>query len=379
MKPSIKQLLVLFVAVLFVGSLWSQSGLPMNGSPAIGTDAKLCDQAGLDHTSIASLIADIHNDSFPNIHSLLIYDDGHILVEEYFDGRDQIWGDDIGLITHGPDVLHDMRSVSKSVVSACIGIAIAQGMIQNVDQHVFDFFPEYEKHRTGARANLKIQHLLAMSSGLEWDESIPYTDPKNSEIQMSFADDPMEFVLSRPMVADPGEQWTYNGGTTQLLATIIQKVSGKNVAEFAAEYLFAPLGIEEYTWTKIPEAEIPAAASGLRLTTRDMLKFGLLYMKGGKWNGKQLLDKSWVEASLNDQVIRNERGGTYGYQFWIWSDELNSELTRLEVAIGNGDQRIFLDRRNERIVITTAGNYNIWDIDKNAYAILLEVYDAYTD
>ncbi|MEJ0033646.1 MAG: serine hydrolase [Bacteroidota bacterium] len=125
------------------------------------------------------------------------------MYEEYFTGKDEILGNSIGEVAYDADKLHDVRSISKSVVSACVGIAMAQGKLKDVNQSIFDFFPEFEKYKTGERAKLTIEHLLSMSSGIEWNEDIPYNDPANSEIQMDEASDPIDFVLSRPMDTIP--------------------------------------------------------------------------------------------------------------------------------------------------------------------------------
>ncbi|MEX0287628.1 MAG: serine hydrolase domain-containing protein, partial [Flavobacteriaceae bacterium] len=288
-------------------------------------------------------------------------------------GEDEIWGDSLGVIQHGKEKLHDVRSISKSVVSSCIGLAIEQGKIRDVNQKIFDFFPEYSNYNVGQKSALTIKHLLTMTSGLEWNEDVPYTDPENSEIQMTSSPDPMEFVLSRPLEVGPGEVWKYNGGTTQLLAAIIKKTTDLSIADFANKNLFEPLGINEFEWTRFPGTDMPAAASGLRLRSRDLLKFGMLYAQNGKWNGKQLLSENWVTDSMKSYITfgRNNKVG-YGYQFWIFDGNTIAEGEDHDIisAVGNGDQRIYLDKTNDLIVVVTAGNYNNWTIRKDSEALL---------
>ena len=214
-----------------------------------------------------------------------------------------------------------------------------------------------------------------MSSGLVWNEDVPYDNPENSEIRMIRSSNPVEYVLSQALEFPPGQVWKYNGGTTQLLAAIIEKTSGKKVDEFANEYLFQPLGIHRFEWAKYPGPDLPAAASGLRLSSRALLKFGLLYSNGGKWNDKQVVPQKWVEESFQSHVQRP--GGSYGYQFWIWQDTINNKPIPFVACVGNGDQRIFFDKTNDLLVVTTAGNYNKWTIKKNANALMKEyVYPA---
>lgn len=142
---------------------------------------------------------------------------------------------------------------------------------------MFDFFPDYAVYDTGMKKQWTIKHLLTMTSGLQWNEDVPYNDPENSEIQMTGSADPVAFVLSRPMTVPTGREWKYNGGTAQLLATVIERVTGKKVGAFAKEYLFKPLGIQTFEWVCFPGTDNPAAASGVRLRSRDLLKFGILY------------------------------------------------------------------------------------------------------
>ena len=168
---------------------------------------------------ILSEITDsIYSGYFPNIHSLLIYNSGEIIYEKYFEGEDVQWGNKLGSVKFDSNTLHDVRSISKSVVSACIGIAIQEGKIDSVHQNIFDFFTEYKDIENERKKSLTIYHLLTMSSGLEWDESVPI---HNTEGELEKSDDKVAFVLGRNMQHDPGEKFNYSGGNTELLANII--------------------------------------------------------------------------------------------------------------------------------------------------------------
>lgn len=331
---------------------------------------------GIDKQIITELIDSIKTGYYPNRHSLLIYKDDKLVLEEYFSGHDENWGTDLGIIEYNDTLLHDMRSVSKSIVSACVGLAISQGKIKSVDQPIFDFFDDYKQYNNDGRQNLTIKHLLTMTSGLKWNEDIPYDNPENSEIQMINSGDGIGFVLSRELTSDPGEVWQYNGGTTEVLAEIVKRVSGKNIHEFAKEYLFKPIGILNSEWTISPLTNSPAAASGLRLTSGDMLKFGILYHQEGKWDETQVLPKEWIKESLTSQIARPEGGG-YGYQFWILNYTVQGKTLIIPAAVGNGDQRIFFDNQNNLLIATTAGNYNKWNIENNASAVLKKIYTSF--
>jgi CubicO group peptidase (beta-lactamase class C family) len=323
----------------------------------------------IDSSIIREMESVIENGTYPNIHSVLISYKNELVYEKYWAGNDEKWGDDLGMTIHSKERLHDVRSISKSIVSACIGIAIQQGKIKSVHEKVFDFFPEYAKYDTGMKSMLTIKHLLTMSSGFTWNEEVPYDDPENSETRMTRSANQAEYVLSQPMDYPPGKVWKYNGGTTQLLAAIIEKTTGMKVDEFASKYLFTPLGISRFEWTKYPGTGQPAAASGLRLVSRDLLKFGLLYNNRGIWNNKQIIKAEWVEESIQSQVEQlNEE--SYGYQFWLWQDTIMNKPTSIVACVGNGDQRIFIDKTNDLVIVITAGNYNKWKIKNNATALL---------
>lgn len=374
-----KRLLFGIFFLLLLGNAPAQtpnnsSNKPMQLNDGIATAT--LSAAGLDASALNNLTVQIDTGYFPNVHSLLIYKDNKLVYERYFTGKDQLWGRDLGVRKHGINELHDVRSISKSIVSACTGIAVAQGKIKSVDQHLFDFFPEYKKYDTGRKSDLRITHLLTMTSGLQWNEDVPYDHPENSEIQMTLSADPIDYILSRPMVSPPGKEWNYNGGTTQLLATIIERTTGKKVDAFAQAYLFKPLGIDTFSWTRFPGTNNPAAASGLRLRSRDLLKFGMLYHNKGKWNGRQVIPRQWVEQSFSTAISlpRTKRG--YGSQFWTRSDTIRNQPLQIVAAVGNGDQRIYFDETNNLLVVVTAGNYNAWDIQNDSYAIFRRIQEA---
>jgi CubicO group peptidase (beta-lactamase class C family) len=176
---------------------------------------------------------------------------------------------------------------------------------------------------------------------------------------------PVDYVLTQPMEVPPGQVWKYNGGTTQLLAAIIERTSGQKITEFARKYIFAPLGITRFEWAIYPGTKEYAAASGLRLRSRDLLKFGLLYLNNGVLNNKQLIPGEWVAASVAPHIMRNH-ASAYGYQFWLFNDTIGNQTANLIACVGNGDQRIFIDKARKMVIVITAGNYNLWEIRNDA-------------
>ena len=249
-------------------------------------------ELGIDSILLNNLTTKIEKQEYPNIHSVLIAKNGKLFYEHYFKGQDQIWGRDIGTIQFTDSTLHDIRSVTKSVVSACVGIAIEKGYIKNVNQKVSEFFPEINSIFFGDKSNWTINEFLTMTTGLSWNEDVPYNDPENDETQMTSSENPVKYALSRPLETTPGTKFNYSGGATQVLAEIIVRSSKMRLDKFVKDYLFDPIGIETFEWTKYSAwngSDTYAAASGLRLTSQDLLKFGLLYRNNGNWNGKQII------------------------------------------------------------------------------------------
>jgi CubicO group peptidase (beta-lactamase class C family) len=331
--------------------------------------------AGMDEAIIADLVDGMRNGFYPDRHSLLIYRNHTLVLEDYFAGRDGDWGRDLGIVNHNDATLHDLRSISKSVTSACIGLAIRQGSIKSVDQPIFDFLLDYSRYCNEGREKLTIRHLLTMSSGLEWDEE--RLDIMNDENKMDFSDDPIGFALNRKIVAAPGTLWRYNSGSTEILGAVLWKATGKDLNEFARENLFEPMGIAGACWNRFPRYNAPLAACGLRMTSRELLKFGILYLDDGQWEGKQILPKKWVEESLTMAIKRPDEGG-YGYFFWIIEFDVDDSKIVIHGAAGNGDQRMFIDKKNDMIIVTTAGLYNNSGVPNSSPAIRKRIYQSFS-
>jgi len=312
----------------------------------------------LDSAVIRKMETAIENGTFPNTHSLLIAHNNKIIYEHYWPGKDKKYGIYTGVILHGIDSLHEIQSITKSIVSACVGIALQQGYIKSTDQKIFDFFPEYAAQDTGLKAALTIRNLLTMTTGLTWDEK-DYNKAGNSEHMMYIASDPVGWVLSLPMVYEAGKTFTYCGGAPQVLAAIIEKATGKTINSFAKENLFGPMEITNYEWTSTNDTNsLPDAASGLYMRSRDLMSFGLLYLNDGRWNGKQIIPASWVKESTTTQINTHDTyNDQYGFLWWLWKDSALNKPISLAACMGNGGQCIFIDKENKLVVVVTAGNY----------------------
>lgn len=324
------------------------------GAPTdIGDGWQLGTQAavGLDAARLCALVDKLAGSPKDNVHGVVVARDGRLVFEHYLSGPDQRWGEVLGTIAHGPDLKHDVRSVSKSVTSLLVGIALDRQLIASIDEPVFGFFPAYADLQTPEKERILMRHLLAMTSGIAWDEMRPYSDPKNSEIQMIRTPDPYGYVLAQPLATAPDKVWNYSGGSTQLLAGIVQKVAGVPFEEFAREALLGPLGITDFDWVRMPNGET-AAASGLRLRPRDMAKIGQLLLNGGEWGGRRIVSASWVREAVQPRL-----SSSYGYQWWTGLSVIGEQVIERTEAKGFGGQRIFIVPSLDLVVVTTAGLY----------------------
>ena len=298
------------------------------------------------------------------LHGVVVARARRLVLERYFDGSDNARGRPLGHVAFGADTLHDLRSVTKGIVGLLYGIALAAGKVPTPEAPLFSAFPEYsELAATAGRDRLTIHHVLTMTMGTDWDEtSLPYSDPRNSEIAMDRAPDRYRFVLERPVVAAPGRHWHYNGGATALLGRIIAKGTGKPLADFAREALFDPIGIGPTEWFNGNDGE-PIAASGLRMTQRDLARIGQLMLDGGTWGGRGILPAAWLDRCVTP-IVSVDETRRYGYQWYVgdfaFGAQLGWRLSRLERwwgGFGEGGQRLFVVPDLTLVVAITAGNY----------------------
>jgi CubicO group peptidase (beta-lactamase class C family) len=326
--------------------------------------------AGVDPSRLCRMIEIPLKKFKANVHSVIVLRRGSLLFEYYGVGPDQPWDTSLPAVVPGVGVKHDVHSVSKSVVSLLIGIALDRKLLASVDEPIWKFFPEFAAFRTAAKDRILLRHLLTMTSGIAWNEWwLSYADPENSELQMDAAPDPYRYVLEQPLTIEPGTKWNYSGGSTVLLGAILQKVTQKPLAEFAREALFEPLGITDFEWMRMSSGEI-AADGGLRLRPRDMAKLGQLVLSQGEWKGKRIVSASWLRESLQKTIDAMDLH--YGYQWWIGSSWVNSRTVEWFAALGHGGQRIIIVPSLDLVVIFTAGLYdsNDWALMRN----LLEIY-----
>jgi CubicO group peptidase (beta-lactamase class C family) len=294
------------------------------------------------------------------LHAVLVAQGSNLLLEQYGRGYDEAWDRPLGVINFAPDVLHDVRSVSKSVVGLLYGITLAAGKVAPPQAKLYGQFPEYrDLAGQPGRDRLTVHHALSMTLGLEWDElTISYDDPRNSDIVMERAPDRLRFVLERPIVSEPGVKWTYCGGATALLGRLIEKGSGEPLLAYSRRVLFDPMGFGPTKWTQGRDGEA-RADSGLRLLPRDMLKIGQLMLVGGVWNGNRIVPPEWL-TRITAPVVAIEPGRSYGYQWYIgdFPGGKPPQPVRWMGGIGWGGQYLLVFPKLDLVVAMNCGNYH---------------------
>lgn len=271
-----------------------------------------------------------------DMHSILIVKDGYIVAEKnynrYFD----------------EDIEHNVYSCTKSVTSALIGIAIDQGYIDSVGQKILPLFDSYDlENYSTLKEEISIKHLLTMSAGLEWHElDFAYGDSRNTFRSFSSSEDKVKFVLDQPMETNPGTLQNYNTGLSHVLSAIIQKTTHTRLDSFAITNLFSRIGIDSFSWPTDGNGIIQGG-SELRLTPRNMARFGYLLLKNGEWDGDKILSSEWVNDTQQWHLdFQHKPGFGYGYQYWISS-------FGAYCAVGYKGQWIMIFPEHEMVVVFT--------------------------
>lgn len=326
---------------------------------------------GLRHEPLEALSAAIrHGAEYRNIHALLIAKDNRLVYEEYFAGEDAHGRlGPLGRVVFDRDTRHDLRSVTKSVVSALVGIAVGSGAIRSVDDPVLDYFPEYASVAKREWRAITIRHALAMSAGLQWDEVSPAGGGSGNTMSlMNRSPDLIRFIFEQPVIHAPGTRWSYNSGLTQLLGEVVQRATNRPIVEYAREVLFEPLGIADFEWMPNSGRTSADTDSGLRLRARDLAKLGLLYAQGGRWHDRQIIPAAWITASLDRSVALpdalveygNNASGEVGYGYQWWHARFVMPYGRFTAhrAMGNGGQTILMSPELGLMAVVLAGRYD---------------------
>jgi CubicO group peptidase (beta-lactamase class C family) len=339
MSPQRRRLYVLLLLAGTTSPSAAQTASPTKGWPtatpqAVGLNAKVLD----------SLDQEIASGRYGNVDRMLVIRHGRVAFDKsYAHDYDRVYADSVhvngALNPHdetGPynyynpwwhpyyrrGDLHSLQSVTKTITSVIIGVAVTRGEFPSLDTPVLTFFDVDKVANVDDRKRrMTVRHLLTMTAGIDWNEALPYADPRNTAIGLEESSDWVKYTIDRPMSEDPGTRWNYNSGASALLAYIFRKATKTDIEEYAARNLFAPLGIDRWFWKRSPAGLIDTEG-GLYLEARDLAKIWYLFLKNGAWDGKQIVSADWVKTSVAPAiaVAPVPNAPRYGLKWWLYPD-----------------------------------------------------------
>ncbi len=306
-------------------------------------------------------------ENYRKIDGLLISQHGEIIMEEYFNGFTQ-------------DDPHQTRSSFKTITSLLAGIAVDQGLF-TVNDSIKDYIPEW---KNDARGNIQIKDLLEMRSGLACENF--FEVGPDCENEMYNTKDWLGYIMDIPKRYEPGKNWEYSSMEPDLVGIIIYRTSKLSLMDFADKYLFGPLGIEVCQWEITPDGRGYAAGSS-RMKPDDLLKITQMVLDEGKWKGKQIVSKKWIEESTNCHIdlgmsfldwsgIKNPtiHNTNYGYFWYSELLEYGDFKTEVTFASGNGGQYMMILKEYDVAIVFTGSNYGNWK-SKLPFEIIVKYFE----
>jgi CubicO group peptidase (beta-lactamase class C family) len=290
------------------------------------------DKQGLNTALLCTMDQGISGGKLANVDDIVVIRHGVLVYERYYDYPHQM--------NYDPTTRHNGYSMTKSVVSLLVGIAMDRGLIKDLDAPIASYLPGDTGLRESDKASITLRHLLTMSAGLGFERA-------------------------------PGVSFQYNNRETELIGAILKKVTGKGVDVLAQENIFAPLGIEDVAWYKNPVNGLPTSASGLSLRPRDWAKIGQLVLNRGAWDGKQIVSASWIDRSTSEHIKTTEPNA-YGYQWWVGRSQNGDRTIEWAAAKGFNSQKTIIIPALDMVVVFNAGRES-----KNMVAPELDLLDHY--
>jgi CubicO group peptidase (beta-lactamase class C family) len=294
-----------------------------------------------------------------------------LVLEAYFNGGDA-------------DKPRDIRSVAKTITGTLVGIAHHEGQLDSLDNPILTLFPNVpESAKDSKRVKITTRHLLEMRSGFDADDWWENPNSAGTETRMEAATDRLSFALKLPLSTFPGTRWQYSNVNTMLLGRVVSAVTKRDLLDYAEEKLFGPLGFGPHHWRRDPQGNV-VAQGNLSLRSRDLLKFGLLFQQGGRWNGRQLVPKSWIDKATRPHgaLPRDPTTGLgdmfqgYGLHWWTAEVSTASSKHSFYFASGNGGQRVVVVPSLDLVVVVTSAAYNRGYAHRRAHRILTRIIAA---
>jgi len=366
---------ILASAVALCGCKRERSGVEKTEWPTREWAKSDQQKVGLDEGALAALDADLKNGKYPLVDSFEVFRCGKkVFAAKYDHDYAQIYGKEAK--TRGPlnarltgpynyfdpawhpyyhgTHLHSMQSVSKTVSSVIIGAAMLRGDFKaGLDTPVLKYFDAAKvKNVDERKRGMTLRHVLTMTAGLDWMENVPYDDPRSDSSLMEATDDWVQYVIDKPMAAEPGKIFNYSSGVSELLAHIFLKETGQDIDTYGEKFLFQPLGIEHY-WKRTPLDAVDTEG-GLYLRGSDLAKIGYLYLHDGTWDGKQIVPKEWVRESVAP-FIQAEEDYKYGFKWWLLPRKDSPQFVWMARGFGGQELMVFPE---EGLIVVFTG----WDI-----------------
>ena len=329
--------------------------------PVPGLPFASLEDAGFDKDSIGNLLKYI-NDTPPNdFRGVVVIKNNRIVLEEYFN-------------TFWRNSIHDIRSAGKSVTALLLGIALKDGLVQNLDQDVHSFFPgkKYPSLNEHYR-QIKLQHLLDMSSGLDADTDRPQTT--GHAVNWIARDHWKDYLLNVPLTSKPGKKWVYADINPLLISAVIEETSGMSLKDYAREKLFGPLGIKQFYWYT-NAANQTGAAGNLYLSTLDFAKLGVLVVNEGKWKDRQIIDPDYIKnlsEGTYDLPDDNPYADAYGMLWYKSRRTFGGKNTDYLFASGNGGNHLIVIPKEEMVIALTSSAYGQRYAHRRSYNIMSKI------
>jgi CubicO group peptidase (beta-lactamase class C family) len=293
---------------------------------------------------IINMVKETIKGNFPDVHSILIYKNNKLVLEEYFYGYDE-------------NTPHQLRSATKPFIGGILGIAVDQGFIKSEKDRLLSYFdsryPEIA-NLDKRKKEITIENFLMYRHGMDCENNNP--ESKGNELKMMQSKDWVKYTLDLPMIGEPGVSSSYCTGCALTLGSLVEIATDKKIEDFAKENLFEPLNISNYKWTFEPNQSSSNDFSQTYFTPRDLIKLAKLFKDGGKWKGNQIISKSWIDKTFNMDK------GDYGY---LWEHKyfvVDGQTYNSYLASGNGGQKINIWPELDMITVFTGGNYNSYQL-----------------
>jgi len=322
------------------------------------------EDVGIDRAAIEGITSEVRSEErFDGIHSMLIVKNGKLVHEAYF------WG-------HQRNTVHVLASITKTITSTLIGIAIDRGFIKSVDDGVLDYLSRHaDPVKHGDKKPVKLKHIMSMSSGLDWNERVSYNALENSEYRMVDSENWIRFVLDKPLSHPPGSRYNYNTGGIHLLSAVIEGATGLKPDRFAQKYLFEPLGIFAYQWIT-DSTGYPCTGGtdgGVGLRTRDLAKIAWLFLRDGCWKGRRIVSEKWIKEATRAQMAIPGGSRSYGYNWWPRKLRIGGREIAAVATFGYGGQTLYLIPEADLILAFTC---DLTDRDTHVSIPVRKTFDA---